>query len=158
MYDFPNLNAVRHCTRFFFLLRAEAEHVEQQPLGLPRLDVAQLLREALLIGGGGKRLFPQDRGRLVVAVPVARRARESQDHHVGAKAADHPDYIGKYFVAPPLAEALIGRFRKAEIDGACEKLLCAIDMAGSQQFLCPYDTEQIALLGADQVLAALAAR
>ena len=51
-----------------------------------------------------------------------------------------------------------GRLGEAEIDGAREELLGAVDLARVQQFLRADDAELRALFRADQVLAALAAR
>ena len=58
----------------------------------------------------------------------------------------------------PFLERLGGGFRKPEIDGPREELLGAIDAARRQQFLRADDAHRVALLGAEQVLAAFAAR
>ena len=59
---------------------------------------------------------------------------------------------------PPFLQRLVGGARESEIDRAGEELLGAIDLARRQQFLRADDAELCALFGADQVLAAFAAR
>ena len=58
----------------------------------------------------------------------------------------------------PLLQRLVGRARESEIDGAREELLGAVDLPRGQQFLRANHAELRALFGADQVLAAFAAR
>ena len=94
----------------------------------------------------------------MLAVAVARRAAEAQDDHVGTEAADHPNHVAEDFVAAPLLETFLGRFGEAEIDGAREELLRAVDAPGRQQLLGADDAELVALFGADQILPAFAAR
>ena len=55
----------------FSLLAAEGCDVVHQSLGLPGLHPLQLLRETRGVGGGGKGLFAEDRGGLMLAVSVA---------------------------------------------------------------------------------------
>ena len=73
-------------------------------------------------------------------------------------AADHPDDVGEDAVVPPFLHGLRGGLGEAEIDGAGEKLLGAVDLARRQQFLRADHAQLRALLRADQVLPALAAR
>ena len=59
---------------------------------------------------------------------------------------------------PHFLQRLVGGARESEIDGAGEELLGAVDLPRGQQFLRADDAELRALFGADQVLAAFAAR
>ena len=152
-----HLNAPRSGRRVLLHLLGEAEGVEQQPPRLPRLNEFQLLRKAAGIAGRGKRLLAQDGRHLVLPVPVPRRAREAQNHHIRTEPANHPHHIGKDAFAPPFGERLFGRFGKPEVDGAREELFRAIDPPGRQQFLRADQPQQIALLGTNQVLPAFAA-
>ena len=61
-------------------------------------------------------------------------------------------------IARPFLQRFVGGFRKAEIDGAREVLLGTVDAMLGQQFLRADHAELVALLRADQVLAAFAAR
>ena len=71
----------------------------------------------------------------MLAVAVARRAGESQHDHVGLEAADHPHHVAQDFVVAPFLEGLLRRFGEAEIDGAREELLRAVDAPGGEQLL-----------------------
>ena len=90
-------------------------------------------------------------------VPVAVGAGKPQHHDVRPVAADHPHHVRKRTFPPPLLQRLIGGLREAEIDGAREELLAAVDAPRRQQFLCANQTQQLALLRSDEVLTALAA-
>ena len=94
----------------------------------------------------------------MLPVPVARRAAEAEEDHVRAVAADHPHHVAENAVVAPFLQGLLGGAREAEIDGAREELLGAVDLPRRQQFLRADDAELRALLAADQVLAAFAAR
>ena len=59
---------------------------------------------------------------------------------------------------PHFCKRLVGGAGESEIDGAGEELLGAIDLPRGQQFLRADDAELRTLFGADQVLAAFAAR
>ena len=61
------------------------------------------------------------------------------------------------FVVSPLGQRLGGCLGVAEVDGAAEKLLRAVDASRGQQFLGADQSEQVALFRADEVLAAFAA-
>src|SRR5262249_30160027 len=71
---------------------AEATRVNKL-LGLPRLDVFQLLREALRITRGFERFFAKNGGGLVLAVTIGGSAAEPEDDDIGAIAAHNPDDI-----------------------------------------------------------------
>src|SRR5439155_1583196 len=96
--------------------------------------------------------------RLMLAVPVARRAAEAEDDHVGPVAPYHPDDVGENTIVTPLPQGLLGGARETEVDGACEELLGAIDLARRQQLLGADDPHLRALLAADKILPAFAAR
>ena len=94
----------------------------------------------------------------MLSVAVARSAAEAEQDHVRPVAADHPDHVRENAVVSPLLQRLVGRARESEIDGAREELLGAVDLPRRQQFLRANHAELRALFGADQVLAAFAAR
>ena len=129
-----------------------------QPLGLPHLHVLQLLGKHLRIGRRGEGFLAEDGRRLVLPVSVARRAAEAEQDHVRPVAADHPHHVRQNAVVSPFLQRLVGGARESEIDGAREELLGAVDLPRGQQFLRADDAELRALFGADQVLAAFAAR
>ena len=58
----------------------------------------------------------------------------------------------------PFLETLLRRFGEAEIDGAGEELLSAINAPGRQQLLGANDAELVSLLGADEILTAFTSR
>ena len=94
----------------------------------------------------------------MVAVSVGGRAGEHGDDDLRLEAPDHGDDVFENRVARPEAERLLGRLREAEVVCAREELLRAIELARGEQLLGPDDAELGAKLGADQVLASLAAR
>ena len=110
------------------------------------------------IGRGAERLERQDRRGGVVAVRVRRLGRKARDDDVGPEAADDPDHVGEHRVLAPDAQRLLGALRVAEVARAGEELLGAVDAARGQQLLRADEAERRPLLGADQVLAAVAAR
>ena len=59
---------------------------------------------------------------------------------------------------PQMRQRLLGTLRVAEVDGAREELLAAVDAPRGQQLLRADDAEQLALLVAEEVLSAVAAR
>ena len=150
-------DAIGHLLNFFALLLSESPRIPHQALGLPGLHPLQLLWKSLGIGSHGERLPAQNRGRLVLAVAIARSAAEAQDDDVGTEAPDHPDHIAQNFFAAPFLETFLGRFGESEIDGAGEELFRAVDTPGREQLLGANDAELVALFGADEVLTALAA-
>ncbi len=94
----------------------------------------------------------------MLAVPIALGARETQNDHVRTESADHPHHVAQDLLVSPFLEGFLGGLGEAEVDGAREKLLRAIDSAGCQQLLRSDHAQRIALFRADQILAALAAR
>ena len=130
-----HFDASRSGGGFLLHFLGEAERIEKQPPRLPRLDELQLLREAAGIGRREERFFAEDGGNLVLAVSVLRRAGKAENDHVGTEAANDPHDVGKDALAAPFGESLFRRFGVAEVDGAGEELLCAIDLAGGQQLM-----------------------
>ena len=130
---------------------------EHHPFGLPRPHPLKLLRETARIARGTERLLAEDSGGLVVPMPIARRSAEPQHDHIRAIPPDYPHHVGEDPFPPPFLERLGGRTRETEIDGAGEELLGAIDPPRRQQFLRADHPQLRPLLGADQVLPALAA-
>ncbi len=55
-----------------------------------------------------------------------------------------------------MRERLLGRLRVAEVDRAGEELLAAVDAPRREQLMRADDAERFPLLGADEVLAAVA--
>ncbi len=93
----------------------------------------------------------------MVAVAVAGGPAETENNHVGAVTTNHPNDVGKDRIMAPLGDGLVGGFREAEVDGAREELLRAIDAAGVQQLLRANQPQRRALLRAEHVLAAFPA-
>src|SRR5262249_38055753 len=129
-----------------------------QPLRLPRLHVPKLFGKLRGIGRRSERLLAEDRRCLMLPVPIARRAAESENDHVWSVAPHDPNHIGKDAAVSPVLHRFFGGAREAEVDGAREELLRAIDLPGVQQLLRADDAHLRALLTADQILPALAAR
>src|ERR1700732_889572 len=103
--------------------------------GLPRLQVSELFRETLGVGRRRKGFLAYNRGRLMLPMPVARRAREPQHDDVGSELADDPNRVRENLFATPLGQGLLSGLRKTEVDGAGEELLGAVDAAGGEEFL-----------------------
>src|SRR5437763_4131154 len=89
---------------------------------------------------------------------VTRRPREAEHHNVGPVVTNYPHNVAENAVVTPFLQGFCGGFGKTKIDGPCKKLLRAVDLARIQQLLGANDAQLRALLGADQVLATLAAR
>ena len=85
------------------------------------------------------------------------RWRHGRDH-VRPDRADQADEIAGDLVAAPFLERLVEAERKAEVDGAREVLLGAVEAVQRRQFLGPQDAERFEDFRADFVLAAVAAR
>jgi hypothetical protein len=132
--------------------------VPEQPPRLPDADVRQLLGGERRVGRRLERLAGEHRRGGVVAVRVQALGREAGDDDVGLERADDPHQIGQHRAAVPDRQRLGRRLGVAEVAGAGEKLLGAVDAAGGEQLLGADEAEQRPLLGADQVLAAIAAR
>ena len=127
-----------------------------RPPGLEAL--ANLLGKAIGIGGGLEDLGSELPHSRVMTVAAGGVGGEARDDDVGLKAADDANHVAQDALPPPFCERLLGRFAVAEVDGAREELLAAVEASGCQQFLRANDAQVFRLLGPDQVLAALAAR
>jgi len=93
-----------------------------------------------------------------VAVPSLPRRRETHHDHVGPELPDHLDDVLQDLLPPPLLQRLVRPLGVPEVHGAGEVLLGAVDPAGGEEFLRADDAEQVPLLVADQVLAAVPTR
>src|SRR5436309_10805092 len=89
---------------------------------------------------------------------VARRPREAEHDNIGPVVTDYPHYVAENAVVTPFLQSFCRSFGKTKIDRPCKKLFRAVNLARIQKFLGANDSQLRALLGADQVLAALAAR
>src|SRR3954467_4098680 len=89
---------------------------------------------------------------------VARRPREAENDNIGPVFTNYPHNVAENAVVTPFLQSFCGGFGKTKIDRPCKKLLRAVNLPGIQQLLGADDAQLGALLGADQVLAALAAR
>ena len=76
----------------------------------------------------------------------------------GRKLADDRHHVGQHGVLAPDPQRLVGALRETEVARAGEELLRAVDPARRQQLLRPDEAQRRPLLGADQVLPAVAAR
>jgi len=88
-------------------------------------------------------------GRLVIPVPGV-RASPAVYHNVRAHRSNHPDHVLKCLSLPPL-KCFFKRFRKTEIDHACEIEVRAFDVHGGGKLRAAQDTELLALFGPDGV-------
>ena len=93
----------------------------------------------------------------MLAVAVARRAREERDDDLGPEPALDPEGVFEQDLPRPEAQRLVERSREAEVVGAREILARAVDPPRAQQFLRPDQTERNAEVAADQVLTTFAA-
>ena len=134
----------------------EADGILHQALGLPWLDVRELLRKLRRIGRRREGFLPENRGNLVVPMTIAGRAAEAQHDHIRAEAANVPDHVAQYLFAGPFCERFVGGFGKSEIDGSCEVLLRAVNAPRRKEFLGTDDAQFIALFRTNQILAAFA--
>ena len=89
---------------------------------------------------------------------AARAIGAHRDHHVGPREPDQSHVVADDLVLAPLLERLVDAERVAEIHGAREELLGAIDAVRGQQLLGAQHAERLEDLGADLVLSAVAAR
>ena len=140
---------------------AHPERKTDPEVELPRLPGRQplgdLLREAVRIGGGVPRLAGEHRRRLVVLAAAAPLRRHGGDD-VGADGADHPDEVAEDLLPPPALEGLFDAEGVSEVDGAAEVLLGPVEAMRRLQLLGPQHRQGVEQLGADLVLAAVAAR
>jgi hypothetical protein len=136
---------------------APGRNVQQKSRRLPRRDAAgQLLAKTGRVGSGAECFAGQDRRGGVLTV-IGRILVKAANDDVGLERADHPDDVSERLLVIPDGQRLGGGLRVPEVAHAREALLGAVERAGRQQFFGADDVEQLALLGADQVLPATAA-
>ncbi len=119
--------------------------------------LADLLGELRRVAGRQERLARDD-GRRLVVLPAALSVRPHGDDDVGPNRADQPDVIAEDLLPPPLLVGLVRAERVAEVDGAREVLLGAVELVHREQFLGPRRGERVEQLRPDLVLASVAAR
>src|SRR5207253_1813533 len=91
------------------------------------------LGEAGGVARDSERLLRGPSGRLVLAVPVARRAAEDGDDDLGSEPANDPDHVFQDRVAGPVLPGLVQRLGVAEIVGTGEVLPGTVQAPGRQQ-------------------------
>src|ERR1700680_2383444 len=94
----------------------------------------------------------------MVTMRAARLGREDSDDDVRPESSDDAHDVAQYRVLVPDAEGLEIVLGKTEVERAREELASAVDPARREQLLCARDSEFIAELGSEKVLAAVAAR
>ena len=93
-----------------------------------------------------------------MVLPAAGAVGAHRDDHVGPRHANQPDVVAEDLVVAPLLERLLDAEREAEVHGAREELLGAVEAVRGQQLLGAQHAERLEQLRADLVLAAVAAR
>ena len=83
---------------------------------------------------------------------------EAAYHYVRTHRVDDAYHVGDQRRLVPLTKRFIGVLGEAEVDGASKELLCAIELACFQKFVCSYQSERCPLLTTDDVLSAVSAR
>ena len=91
----------------------------------------------------------------MLAAPAPPRRQGGDD--VGADGADHSDEVAEYLLSSPPLEGLLDAEGVAEVDGAREVLLGAVQPVRGVQLLGPQHRQGVEQLGADLVLPAVAA-
>ena len=92
---------------------------------------------------------------MVLTAALAAAKKSGDD--VRSNGADVPDEIPNDLVMPPLLDRFVDAEGESEIDRAREVLLGAIEAMDRQQLFRPQHAERLKQLGADLVLAAVAA-
>ena len=90
-------------------------------------------------------------------LPAAGAVGPQAEDHVGTNHPNQPDEVADDLVAAPLLERLFDAEREAEVDGAGEVLLRAVEAVERGELLGPQHAERLEDLRADLVLAAVAA-
>ena len=139
----------RRCSRIEASAAIEFERAPGDQALLP-----EQLPEAARVTRNPEGLLRRPAGRLMLAMAVARRAAENADDDLGTKPPDHANHVLEDGVPGPMLPGLIDGFGEAEIIGPGEVLPCSIEPAGRKQLLGPDQTQRLAQLGSDQVLAA----
>ena len=140
---------------------APAERKSDPVIELLRLPgskpLGDLLRETIRIGGGMPSLVRKHRRRLVMLAAAATSWRQG-GHDIGTDGADHPHEVAEDLLPAPPLEGLLDAEGVAEVDGAGEVLLGAVQPVGGVQLLGPQHRQGVEQLGADFVLPSVAAR
>src|SRR2546426_6000832 len=118
----------------------------------------KLLRTSRRIAQHIERLAREDRGYLMVAMSIRRRAGEHGNDHLRPEPPDHVEHVFEDRVARPEAERLVDGLRESEIVRPREELARPVELPGGEQLLGADDAELWAERGAVQGLAAFAAR
>ena len=146
-----------HADRPVFAL-AHAAHVQLQRLPRPKTR-GDLLREHLRVARQLERFLRDQPRRRVVAVAVALVSLEPRDEHERPLGADDADDVAEDVFLAPLLQRLVETLGESVIDHRAEVLpIDAVVPVRDQQFLGPDQPEAIEQLGADRVVAGLAAR
>ena len=91
-------------------------------------------------------------------LPATFAAAEKPGDHVGPEAPDMADVVADDLVVPPFLDRFFDAEREPEVDRPREELLRAVEAVHGEELLGPQDAERLKQLGADLVLAAVAAR
>ena len=154
--------AARHGELVIGLARDRVERAALQQQGRPRRVEAggaiQLHGPPARVLEDLERLAREDPRDLMLAVAVARRAREDRHHDLRPEPPDHVQHVGQQRVARPEPKRFLGRLGVAEIERAREELAGAVELASGEELLGADDAELGAELLADEVLAALTPR
>src|ERR1700733_13103286 len=122
----------------------------------PRREaLPDLIGECARIGRGSYRSGRENSARLMLAMTRV-HAAPSVDDHVGPKHAKHSNHVLERHFAPDF-HGLIGALRIARVDSAREELLDAVVIARRQQLRSTENSQTFPLLGANRILATLAA-
>ena len=143
------------------LLLAGKEAVVAHAVDLARLPgpeaLLELLGEAGRIAGEAECVGGEARRRLVV-LAATRPVGLHREHDVWPRHAHEADEVADRLLAAPLLVRLLDAEREAEVHRAAEELLAAVEAVRRQQLLGAEHAERLEQLGADLVLAAVAAR
>ena len=71
----------------------------------------------------------------MLAMPVARRSRETQNDHVRLKAADHPHHVAQNLIVAPLFEGFLGVFVNPKSIARVKNCSAPSILPGRQQLL-----------------------
>ena len=99
-----------------------------------------------------------DPGCLVLPVTIDGCSREGCEDQVGPEGADHPGDVAQQLLLGPVAKRFLGRLRESEVEGAGEELEGSVDRPGRHELSGSYESEPLAQLSSDQILATVPAR
>ena len=150
-----DLDAHRAGTAAASAASAESAAVLENTLWLPGSQLADLLRKCFRVTRELECFDGEDRRRGMVPVP-APLGREPRDDHVGFERANDTHDVGNDGGSIPDPERLGGVLREAEVNGAGEELLAAVEPAGGEKLLGPDDAELLEDLRTDHILPAVA--